>query len=122
MNIESVKSLFELFSGEEAEEYAPFVSLAVRETERMLLPDADTSDIRLDFLAAAIANYRFCRMKASRDRTKATYAGKMLAAGEGSPVGQAAELLREYTQLCSDLIKPQTFVFAGFSGEEDEIC
>ena len=121
MNIESVKSLFELFSGEEAEEYIPLIGLSVVETERMLLPEADSSDVRLDFLAAAMANYRLARIKASRDRTQVTYAGKALKNDEGSSCEAAADLLREYMQLCSELISAKTFIFAGYSGKE-ELC
>jgi hypothetical protein len=121
VNIESVKSLFELFSGEESESFAPLISLSLAETEKMLLPEADTSDVRLDFLAAAMANYRLQQINSSRDRTQATYAGKMLSAGSGSPVSGAEKLLRDYMQLCGDLIRPKVFVFAGTSGRED-IC
>ena len=119
MNIESVKSLFELFSSEEQEDNLPLVELAVAEVEKMLLPDADPSDIRLNFLAAAIANYRLRQIKASRDRTKVTYAGKML--DTSYTVNSAAGLLRDYLQLCSPLIQQKTFIFAGFSGGE-KIC
>lgn len=119
MNIESVKSLFELFSGESQEEYLPLEELAVAEVEKMLLPDADPTDIRLNFLAAALANYRLSQIKASRDRTKVTYAGKMLDPSAG--VNSAAGLLRDYLQLCSSLIRPRTFIFGSFSGGE-EIC
>ena len=119
MNIESVKSLFELFSGESQEDYLPLVELAVSEVEGMLFPDADITDIRLAFLAAAIANYRLSRINASRDRTKVTYAGKML--DSSGTQNSAASLLKDYLQLCSSIIRPKTFIFAGFSGEE-EIC
>ena len=121
MNIESVKSLFRQFSGEESEDNAPFIELAAGEVRRMLLPGADDSDVRLDFLAAAIANYRLSRIKASRDRTQVTYAGKMLKNGEGSPCESAAVLLKEHIQLCSELISAKTFIFAGYSGKE-ELC
>ncbi len=114
MNIDSVKTLFELFSGESAENFAPLVRLAVDETEKMLLPNADASDVRLGFLAAAIANYRLRQIMASRDRSQVTYAGKMLDSGAATVSG-AEKLLRDYLGLCSDLIKPQTFVFAAFS-------
>ena len=119
MNIESVKTLFELFSGEQAEDFAPLITLAAAETEKMLLPAADSSDIRLDFLAAAIANFRLRQIKASRDRSQVTYAGKMLKADGDSSAAYAGKLLRDYLQLCGDLIRPRTFIFAGFSGKED---
>ena len=120
MNIESVKTLFELFSGESADNFIPLVRLAVDETEKMLLPDADASDIRLEFLAAAVANHRFRRIMCTRDRTQSTYAGKMPDLRYSSVSG-SEKLLRDYLTLCKKLIKPQTFAFAAFSGKE-EIC
>ena len=119
MNIESVKSLFELFSGEPQENYLPLAELAVAEVEKMLIPDADSSDVRLNFLAAAIANYRLSQIKNSQDRTKVTCAGKMLDPAAAKTY--AAGLLRDYLQLCSPLIRPRTFIFTGFCGGE-EIC
>lgn len=119
MNIESVKSLFELFSGEPQENYLPLAELAMAEVEKMLLPDADQTDIRLNFLAAALANYRLSQIKVSQDRTKVTYAGKMLDPTAAKTY--AAALLRDYLQLCSPLIRQRTFIFTGFSGGE-EIC
>ncbi|NLT09743.1 MAG: hypothetical protein GXY08_09595 [Ruminococcus sp.] len=121
MNIESVKSLFMLFSGEDdADRYAPLIRLAVKETESMLLPEADSADIRLDFLSAAIAFYRMRRILAARDREKYTYAGKMPSAGQDSSAVYAERLLRDYISLCSDLISSDTFVFMSFSGGKEK--
>jgi hypothetical protein len=119
MNIESVKSLFTLFSGEEDHgRYAPVISLAMAEVERMLLPDADRTDIRLEFLCAAAANHRLQQLNAARDRTEVTYAGDMLQPpSQTRPSGSLAyseRLLRDYMQLCEDLIQPRNFVFISF--------
>lgn len=116
MNIESVKTLFSLFSGEEASESnTPLIELAIAEVGKMLLPNADSTDIRLDFLTAALANYRLRQVKSARDRTKVTYAGKMLDSGSDD-CAYAEKLLRDYLQLCEELIAPRIFVFSGFSG------
>lgn len=121
MNIESVKTLFSLFSGEEAaESNDPLIELALAEVEKMLLPDADCTDIRLDFLTAALANYRLCQVKSVRDRTKVTYAGKMLDGGIDK-CAYAEKLLRDYLQLCEGLIAPRIFVFSGFSGIKGDV-
>ncbi|MBR2284244.1 MAG: hypothetical protein IJ874_07485 [Ruminococcus sp.] len=121
MNTESVKSLFTLFSGEEcADRYAPAIALAIRETESMLLPEADSSDVRLEFLCAAIADYHVQLIKHSQDRRNVTYAGKYLSGGSGSTALAGAErLVREHMELCRELISPQGFVFRSFSGEEE---
>lgn len=116
MNIESVKSLFSLFSGEEnVEKYMPFISLAVSETEKMLVDGADSSDVRLDFLSAASANYRLALVNAARDRSESTYAGKISsAAQENSTVKYAEKMLMDYINLCGGLIKSGNFVFMSF--------
>lgn len=119
MNIESVKSLFLLFSGEpETAPYEPVIELAVSETERMLLPGKDCGDMRLNFLAAAIANDSVQRIKASRDRTRVTYAGKMVSSQPSAMTEYSQRLVRDYLQLCEDIIKPRAFVFMSFCGGE----
>lgn len=114
MNIESVKSLFRLFVGEdEPEKYSPLIELASVETEKMLLPGADRTDIRLSFLCAAIANHRLRQLDSARDRTQATYGGRMLTDSSNPVLAHSEKLLRDYLELCSDLIAPQLFTFSG---------
>ncbi len=119
MNIESIKSLFRLISGEEScEGLMPVITLAVKETENMMLPDADPSDVRLEFLCAAIANYRYRLIKNSQDRTDSTYGGKMLSDSKNmNTLSFAKNLLNDYFDLCHDLIKPKTFTFISFGGD-----
>lgn len=122
MNIESVKTLFELFSGEEvSEKYMPLITLSVIEVERMLLPEADPSDIRLDFLCAALANHKLQEINAARERSEYTAAGKMLTVSQNTALKSAGNLLHSHMNLCSGLIKEKTFVFMGFAGNEEEI-
>lgn len=114
MNIESVKSLFKMFSGEDnVDEYEPLIGLALAETEKLLLPQADRSDIRLSFLCAAMANHRLCQIRAARDKTQAAYSGTMLTDSTKRIVENSEKLLRDYLELCSDIITPQMFTFVG---------
>lgn len=119
MNIESIKSLFRLISGEDScEGFMPVITLAVKETENMLLPDTDPSDVRLEFLCAAIANYRLCTIKNAQDRTDSTYGGKMLSDSQNiHSLSYAKNLLNDYFDLCHELIKPKTFTFISFGGD-----
>ncbi|MBQ8296605.1 MAG: hypothetical protein IJX77_02340 [Ruminococcus sp.] len=121
MNIESVTTLFQLFSGEDdTEKYQPIISLAVSETEKMLADGADITDVRLEFLCAAIANYRLQQINAAHDRSESTYAGKLVTSPENSgALGYAEKLLADYMNLCSGLIKPRTFVFMSFGSETE---
>ncbi len=116
MNIESIKSLFTLFSGEEIPESVPLIELAIAETEKLLVPGCDKNDIRLDFLCAAKANYRLQQIRASRMRGVSAFTGKTIKPAGGNLV-YAERLLRDYMQLCEDLIISENFVFRSFSGE-----
>lgn len=59
MNINQISSLFTLFSGEtDTETYRPLIDSAIAQVERRLKEDVQDSDARLDYLCAAIANFR----------------------------------------------------------------
>lgn len=121
MNIESVKTLFTLFSGEDVtEKYIPLINLSILEVEKMLLSKVDSSDIRLDFLCAAIANHRLQQINSSRERAEFTVAGKMLTTSQNTALSYSEKLLCDYINLCSDLIKPKTFIFMSFSDDVEE--
>lgn len=118
-NTDSVISLFKLFTGLEELENQTFIILAMQQTQEILKPDIDETDIRPNFLCAAIANYRYQQAKAAADNSAYTYAGKMLQEGRTQPLAFAESMLKDYYQLCRDIIKPQNFVFMGFSkGDE----
>lgn len=113
MNIESVKSLFTVFSGEEVTDaYTQIINLAVYETEKMLVPGCDTSDIRIEFLCAATANYRLQQINAAHDRSESVYAGSMAELKSGkTALAYAEKLLADYMNMCADIIVPRTFMF-----------
>ena len=74
-----IKSLFKLFSGDTCTaEHEPLIDLAVFEVERMISETADREDPRLDFLCAAIANYRYYQALSAQDRSEFTYGGKVI--------------------------------------------
>jgi len=123
LNTENVKSIFQLFSGEEYDEkYDPIISLAYAETSKMIAENADSMDVRLDFLCAAVANYRLQQANAAHDRSESVYAGRMLKSPENSgTLGYAEKLLNDYINLCSDIIKPRTFIFMSFGSEGEAV-
>ena len=105
MNIDSVRSLFRLFTGEETGDiYLPLVLSAIKEVEGMLLPEADPTDIRLDYLCAALANHRLQLIRAAAGKPEYTFAGKLPDKGENNAIVYSARLLSEYYELCRDLI------------------
>lgn len=114
MNIPKIKSLFKLFSGNECTaEFEPLVDIAVIEIQGMLLENADISDPRLDYLCAAMANFRYYQAMAAQDRSQYTYGGKMLSEVSGNILSFAEGLLKGYFTLCADLLDGSDFVFAG---------
>ncbi|MCQ2490284.1 MAG: hypothetical protein MJ079_01670 [Ruminococcus sp.] len=120
ININNVKALFELFSGETADsEWAPVISMAINEVANMLLPDADDTDPRLEFLAASVANYRTQEIKLSSGRSEYEYVGQMNSGGARTALTGAAALMREYVQMCGDLINTSTFVFGTIPPKEE---
>lgn len=118
MNEEKIQKLFTLFSGEEyGEEHEPLIQLAMTEIGKILI-DTESEDERINFLCAAAANYRLQQIRSASDRSEYTYAGKMSDGSKYSVLTFAKNLLRDYYNLCSDIIEPQNFVFMGFSAGE----
>lgn len=125
MNSENVKSLFTLFSGEEySSNFAPFLEISTIQVKKMLVEDADEDDSRLDFLCAALANYRYRLAEFSADRSEYTYAGKMLGSSVGKLLNFSESLLKDYFHLCRDLINGSDFVFMSTPGGDEQggIC
>lgn len=121
MNMNTVKLLFKLFSGVdviESTEYFPIVEMAVTEVERMLADGADETDIRLCYLSAALANYRYRQILCAQDRTENTYAGKMSRGEHDISLEYAEKLFRDYLHLCEEILLPTDFVFISFSSGE----
>lgn len=116
MNITKIKSLFTLFSGNECTaEIEPIIDLAVIEVQGMMLETADNEDLRLDFLCAAVANFRYYQALAAQDRSEYTYGGKMLSDSDGKILSFAEGLLKGYFRLCADLLKGSDFIFMGIT-------
>lgn len=115
MNIESIKTLFTLFSGEDvSEKYMPLIALSVAEVEKMLLPETNPADMRLDFLCASMANYKLQQINSARERSEYTISGKMLKESQNTSLKFAEQLLHDYMNICSELISEKTFIFMGF--------
>lgn len=119
INVDLVKTLFKLFSGQESENDNHFIIMAMLETKEILLPDVNETDERINFLCAVIANYRYQQAKAAADNSMYTYAGGMIKANKNTTLAFAESMLRDYYQLCHNIIKPQNFIFMGFAGEEN---
>ncbi len=114
MNTAKIKSLFKLFSGDTcSEEHESIIEAAVIEIEGMLLETADKDDPRLDFLCAAIANFRYYQALSAQERSEFTYGGKVLNDSDGKILSFAEGLLKGYFRLCGDIIKGSDFVFIG---------
>lgn len=115
MNMQMIGSLFSLFSGEnDVQLHMPLLTTAIGEVAAKLRSDSDRSDVRLCYLAAAIANLRYTQMYGARDRALATYAGTIARQSDGEQqLLFAVRLVRSYLALCSDLVRDDSFVFFG---------
>ena len=122
MDIQKVTEIFEIMPGEtNSAEYIKLIYLSMREIDTLLRPNADISDLRLCFLCAALAFYRLQQILAARERAEVTYAGKVLKESQNTAYEYAKQLLRDYMQICKDLITSETFVFSSFSSGEELI-
>ena len=122
MDIQKVTEIFEIMTGERnSAEYIKLIYLSMREIDTLLRPNADISDLRLCFLCAALAFYRLQQILAARERAEVTYAGKVLKESQNTAYEYAKQLLRDYMQICKDLITSETFVFSSFSSGEELI-
>lgn len=122
MNNTTVRLLFKLFSGVDTiknPDYLPIVEVAISEVERMLRYGADETDIRLCYLSAALANYRYRQMLCAQDRTEVTYAGRMSRDEHDISLEYAEKMFRDYLHLCDDLVTSTDFVFMAFSAGEE---
>lgn len=113
MNINSIISLFTLFSGEpEAKSYIPLINSAITEVKNRLKADVNLEDERLSFLCAAIANLRYTQILAARDRLRYTFAGTVAQMSNGAQqLDFANSLVREYWASIKDLINDTDFTF-----------
>ena len=111
MTYNSVHEIFVILSGEESVDYRPIIELAIDEVERMLLPDADDTDSRLNYLAGSLANYRYHQAICSRENSAVTYAGQMKKTQADASISYAEKLFHDYMRLCKDLVKYDDFIF-----------
>ncbi|MBR6967015.1 MAG: hypothetical protein IKH78_00650 [Ruminococcus sp.] len=122
MDIQEIVSLFDLFVGEEiGDTYIRIINLAICEVLDMLRDGADRTDARLEYLAAALAYYRYQQILAARERAAVTYGGKVLSESQNTAYEYSKQLLSDYMQICRKFIKADTFVFAGISNGREEI-
>jgi len=80
VNESQIALLFGLFAGSDVDtgEYQSLLELAVTEVRQALREDADESDARLNYLAAAVALVHYTELTAPRDRTACTFAGTIV--------------------------------------------
>lgn len=105
---DTVEKLFLYYVGDTREtEFDPLLDIAISETEQLLRDDADRTDTRLPYLAAALALQQYRKMMAVRDRTIYTPTGTAAVTPSNSEMLEAAaSLVREHMALCASLLKP----------------
>lgn len=114
MTLQQVAPIFILFSGEKMKaELQPLLQSAITEVRGMLRADADETDERLAFLAAAIANLRHSQMLAAQQTKIYTSAGSAPKAdGSGKRPLFAQALAQAYLKYAAPLLRDDDFVFS----------
>ena len=118
MDMETIGSLFRLFSGEtDVTMHLPLLYEAAGTVHARLRKGADAHDIRLAYLAAAIANMRYAQIYAAREKPTATYAGTIATKADGAEVLRfTASLASAYVAVCAPLLEDEGFGFCGVRG------
>ena len=114
MDMQMIYSLFRLFSGEEdAQKYMPVLTTAIQEVKSSLRSQEDEQEVRLCYLAAAVANLRYTQIFGAQQKALATYAGTAAKESDFShQIRFAEQLVNSYKSLCHDLIQEENFFFA----------
>ena len=122
MNLQQVAPIFILFSGErDTAKFQPLLRSAVLEVRAMLRADADVSDERLTYLAAAIANLRHSQMLCAQQTKLYTAAGSVPKSdGSGNRPVFAQALRDAYLRAAAPLLRDDSFLFAAVGKEADE--
>ena len=106
MNESQIALLFGLFAGSDVDtgKYQSLLELAVE--------DADESDARLNYLAAAVALVHYTELTAPRDRTACTFAGTI---AQNTDAAQKLAFAQTFAAgcrtMCRDLLLDDTFQF-----------
>ncbi len=118
MNISQITSLFILFSGEtDINRYQPLIDSAIAQVSRQLKEGVSSADTRLDYLCAAIANYRYSQLTCVKNKVAYTYAGTADEKGNSQlEFDLARELMNEYYKAASELLYDDDFIFSGVYG------
>lgn len=118
MNVSQITPLFTLFSGEtNINKYRPLIDSSITQVRRQLREDASSDDIRLDYLCAAIANYRYSQITCVKNKIAYTYAGTADCKGNSQMEYDLAKaLMDEYYKAASDLLYDNEFVFGSVCG------
>ena len=118
MDMNTITSLFSLFSGEsDTDRFLPIVTTACEEVRSTLRENADTSATGLCYLAAAVANLRYTEIYFARENTLATYAGTIARESDATQrLHFAQQLVKSYQGLCRELIRDSSAFLLSVKG------
>lgn len=110
-------SLFVLFAAiSDGTPYQAIVDAAILEVLHELKPDADVSDPRLCYYAAAVAHLRYMQMLAAKSDIAHTYAGTLAKENvRTEPCFFAERLVFAYRNAAADLLIDRNFLFSGIA-------
>lgn len=94
MSYESVRDLFELFTGVSGECCQTIIVEAIRTIYGLAKESADTTDIRFRYLAAAYASYDYYKIQSTVDKKK----------DYEIQINFCKQLIESYKVFCADLL------------------
>ncbi len=119
MDKTEVAKAFLLFCGEEGAEvtYEGLLDQGIETVKRNLKANADETETRLCYLAAAVAYRQYVNITAPRDKVACTFAGTIAENTDATQKLETAKLILEcHYANCIDLLKEQDFVFVAVKG------
>lgn len=113
-----VMQLFALFANlAVTDPWRGIAEAAIAQTEQECREDADKTDLRLCYYAAALANLQYRQIIAAQGALSPTYAGTVSAKRDDTaPCTLAERLVQAYRDAAADLLLPASrggFVFRG---------
>jgi hypothetical protein len=94
--------------------YANLIQCAIDEITQRLTDSSHSTDSRLNYVCASLANLRYQQFMSSRDRLNYTYAGAVSQKHDGTQqLVDAYDMFYSYLSTVKDIIKDDEFYFKG---------
>jgi hypothetical protein len=113
LNLDTINDLFKLFSDvKNVSIYSAIVQSAMDDITKLLKDSSSSTDERLNYVCASLANLKYQQFMSSRDRLNYTYAGAVSQKHDGKDqLADAYNMFYSYLATVKDIIKDEGFCF-----------